>query len=197
MVVSMVGAGIIKDVRSAIPIIMGSNIGTCVTNAFVALTLAGEPGEFKRAFSAAALNDMFNFLTTFVLLILEISFDNLNFISGKLTDMIPFENASLLAQANFVSKLINPLCDLFIQLDPIAVNELAMGKEVYKVALRCCDLDTSNSTIEVTNNSSHNASDVNVEVCARQCSYWLMPMLSILGDGGIGIIFLIDFKILT
>ena len=181
MTVSMVGAGIIKDVRSAIPIIMGSNIGTCVTNAFVALTLAGEPGEFKRAFSAAALNDMFNFLTTFVLLILEISFDNLNFISGKLTDLMPFENAALLAQANFVSKVINPLCDLFIKLDPIAVNELAMGKEIYKVAQRCCDLDTLNSTIEV-----YNVSDANVTVCATQCNYWFMPMLNILGDGGTG-----------
>ena len=47
----MVGAGIIPDVQSAIPIIMGSNIGTCVTNSLIALTLAGDPMEFKRAFS--------------------------------------------------------------------------------------------------------------------------------------------------
>ena len=47
----MVGAGIIPDVQSAIPIIMGSNIGTCVTNSLIALTLAGDPNEFRRAFS--------------------------------------------------------------------------------------------------------------------------------------------------
>ncbi len=86
--VSMVGAGIISDVKSAIPIIMGSNIGTCVTNSFIALTMAGDPNEFKRAFSGATLNDGFNLLTTAVLLPIEIIFGFLDVISLAVTNAI-------------------------------------------------------------------------------------------------------------
>lgn len=86
--VSMVGAGIISDVKSAIPIIMGSNIGTCVTNSFIALTMAGDPNEFKRAFSAATLNDGFNLLTTAILLPIEIIFGMLNTMSLALTNAL-------------------------------------------------------------------------------------------------------------
>lgn len=38
----------VLDVQSAIPIIMGSNIGTSVTNTIVALMQAGERDEFER-----------------------------------------------------------------------------------------------------------------------------------------------------
>lgn len=94
--VSMVGAGIISDVKSAIPIIMGSNIGTCVTNSFIALTMAGNPKEFKQAFSAATLNDGFNLLSTIVLLPIEIIFGFLNTISLSLTNaMIKGESVSV------------------------------------------------------------------------------------------------------
>ncbi|KAL0162388.1 hypothetical protein M9458_041784, partial [Cirrhinus mrigala] len=59
------------DVGSAIPIIMGSNIGTSVTNTIVALMQAGEREEFKRAFAGATVHDCFNWLSVLVLLPLE------------------------------------------------------------------------------------------------------------------------------
>lgn len=39
---------VVLEVKSAVPIIMGSNIGTSVTNTIVALMQAGERNEFKR-----------------------------------------------------------------------------------------------------------------------------------------------------
>lgn len=39
---------LVLEVGSAIPIIMGSNIGTSVTNTIVALMQAGDRNEFKR-----------------------------------------------------------------------------------------------------------------------------------------------------
>lgn len=84
--VSMVGAGIISDVRSAIPIIIGSSIGTGLTNSFVAMTMAGDPNEFKRAFSAAVLNDGSYLLTTLVILPIEIIFGFLDIVSLKLAE---------------------------------------------------------------------------------------------------------------
>lgn len=89
----------VLDVRSAIPIIMGSNIGTSVTNTIVALMQAGERDEFERycclclfpvfifilnffknkiqnfvyfrAFAGATVHDCFNWLSVLVLLPLE------------------------------------------------------------------------------------------------------------------------------
>ncbi|XP_073792165.1 sodium-dependent phosphate transport protein 2A isoform X8 [Danio rerio] len=70
IVVSLVSSGLL-DVGSAIPIIMGSNIGTSVTNTIVALMQAGEREEFKRAFAGATVHDCFNWLSVLVLLPLE------------------------------------------------------------------------------------------------------------------------------
>ncbi|GAB1298227.1 Na(+)-dependent phosphate cotransporter 2A [Apodemus speciosus] len=48
IIVSMVSSGLL-EVSSAIPIIMGSNIGTSVTNTIVALMQAGDRTDFRRA----------------------------------------------------------------------------------------------------------------------------------------------------
>ncbi|UYV62402.1 SLC34A2 [Cordylochernes scorpioides] len=52
---------------------MGANIGTSVTNTIVALTQVQEREEFRRAFAAATIHDMFNWLTVLVLLPLEMA----------------------------------------------------------------------------------------------------------------------------
>lgn len=138
--VSMVGAGIISDVKSSIPIIMGSNIGTCVTNSFIALTLAGDPNEFKRAFSAATLNDGFNLLTTAILLPIEIIFGVLDKLSALLTNAFLPEGSSVSANVNFIGVIINPVTDLFIKLNNTAVDLISQGKpNITQTALRCCD----------------------------------------------------------
>uniref|UniRef100_A0A6Q2XI29 Sodium-dependent phosphate transport protein 2A n=1 Tax=Esox lucius TaxID=8010 RepID=A0A6Q2XI29_ESOLU len=72
IIVSLVSSGLL-EVRSAVPIIMGSNIGTSVTNTIVALMQAGERNEFKRAFAGATIHDCFNWLSVLVLLPLEVA----------------------------------------------------------------------------------------------------------------------------
>ncbi|RMZ93996.1 sodium-dependent phosphate transport 2B, partial [Brachionus plicatilis] len=134
--VTMVGAGIIQ-VKDSVPIIMGSNIGTCVTNSFIALSMADNPLEFKRAFSAATLNDFFNYLTTAILLALEIIFEFMTVVSEKLTSLMP-DDPNALKKANFVSAILNPLVDVFIKLDEDQVNAVNMGSDTTQVALRCC-----------------------------------------------------------
>ena len=56
----------------AIPIIMGSNVGTSVTNTLVALAQSADRDEFRRAFAAATVHDMFNWLSVGVLLPVEV-----------------------------------------------------------------------------------------------------------------------------
>ncbi|KAK9518004.1 hypothetical protein VZT92_023333 [Zoarces viviparus] len=70
IVVSLVASGLL-EVRSAIPIIMGSNIGTSVTNTIVAMMQAAERTKFQRAFAGATIHDCFNWLSVLVLLPLE------------------------------------------------------------------------------------------------------------------------------
>ena len=59
-------------VRQAIPIVMGANIGTSVTNTIVALGQAKERNEFRRAFGGATVHDMFNWLTVLIFFPIEI-----------------------------------------------------------------------------------------------------------------------------
>lgn len=67
----MVCFNIVFTVKTAIPIIMGANIGTSITNTVVALTHMSSREDFERAFAGAVLHDMFNLLTVTTLLIVE------------------------------------------------------------------------------------------------------------------------------
>ncbi len=59
-------------VANAVPMIMGANIGTTVTNTIVALAHMGRKEEFRRAFSVATCHDFFNYLAVVTLLPLEL-----------------------------------------------------------------------------------------------------------------------------
>ena len=43
--------------------VMGCNIGTSVTGILVSVSQAGERENFRKAFAAATVHDMFNWLT--------------------------------------------------------------------------------------------------------------------------------------
>jgi len=59
MLVALVASGQMPF-SVAIPMVMGANIGTAVTNAIVSLTHISRPDEFKKAFSGAIVHDYFN-----------------------------------------------------------------------------------------------------------------------------------------
>ncbi len=60
-------------VANAIPMIMGANIGTTVTNSLVSLGHLGRKDEFRRAFSVATCHDFFNFTSVAILLPFELA----------------------------------------------------------------------------------------------------------------------------
>lgn len=59
LTVALVATGEL-DLNHAIPIVMGANIGTTVTCVLVSLGQIGKRREFRRAFSASLVHDMFN-----------------------------------------------------------------------------------------------------------------------------------------
>ena len=72
IIVSMVAGGAIS-VAGAIPMIMGANIGTTITNTLVSLAHIRQSADFRRAFAAATIHDFFNLLTVLALFPLELA----------------------------------------------------------------------------------------------------------------------------
>ncbi|MCP4546963.1 MAG: Na/Pi cotransporter family protein [bacterium] len=70
MVVGFVASGAFT-IRQAIPVIMGANIGTTITTAIVTLGHVHRRREFRRAFAAGTVHDIFNILSVIVLFPLE------------------------------------------------------------------------------------------------------------------------------
>lgn len=60
-------------IANAVPMVMGANIGTTVTNTLVSLAHMGRKQEFYRAFSVATCHDFFNFMAVLLLLPLELA----------------------------------------------------------------------------------------------------------------------------
>ncbi len=70
-IVGLVGAGTL-GLPEAVPMIMGANIGTTVTNTLAALGNIRRSEEFRRGFAGATMHDMFNVLAVAILLPLEL-----------------------------------------------------------------------------------------------------------------------------
>lgn len=88
LVVGMVASGTLP-IASAVPMVMGANIGTTVTNTLAALAQIGQKREFRRAFAAATVHDFFNYLAVLVLLPLEIATGFLEKLSGAVNGWLP------------------------------------------------------------------------------------------------------------
>jgi sodium-dependent phosphate cotransporter len=72
IVVGIVGSGAMT-IPNAIPIIMGANIGTTVTNTLVSLGHIGRREEFKRAINGGTVHDFFNLMCVCILFPLELT----------------------------------------------------------------------------------------------------------------------------
>lgn len=71
MIVALVGSGEIP-VENAVPMIMGANIGTTITNTLVSIGHVRQSAHFRRAFSAATVHDFFNLMCVTLLLPIEL-----------------------------------------------------------------------------------------------------------------------------
>lgn len=72
VIVGLVAGGL--PIGMAIPMIMGANLGTTITNTIVSLGHIRDRAEFRRAFAAATVHDFFNLLAVFIFLPLELMF---------------------------------------------------------------------------------------------------------------------------
>jgi sodium-dependent phosphate cotransporter len=127
IVVGLVAGGAIT-VPDAIPMIMGANIGTSVTNTLVSMGHAGNRDEMRRAFAGATVHDFFNLLSVLVLLPLEVAFGFIEKASGVLTGLLAGGGG-----ADFDSPLkaiISPISKAIISVDKSKIKEAAAGVEI-------------------------------------------------------------------
>jgi len=112
IVVGLVGSNALT-VANAIPIIMGANIGTSVTNILVSMAHINRSVEFRRSFAASIVHDFFNFLTVLLLFPLQYFTNFLGQISRYLE--VLFQNAGGLKLFNPLKAITKPvisyLCD--------------------------------------------------------------------------------------
>lgn len=74
-IVGLVGqtGGTALPLKTAVPMIMGANIGTTITNTIVSMGHIRQGGAFRRAFAAATVHDFFNLMLVAVMLPIEIA----------------------------------------------------------------------------------------------------------------------------
>ena len=86
IIVGLVAGGM--PIHAAIPMVMGANVGTTVTNTIVSFGHVRHPKSFKKAFAAATVHDFFNLLSILIFLPLELAFGFLEKLSGAVTHVI-------------------------------------------------------------------------------------------------------------
>lgn len=107
IIVGLVAGGL--PVATAIPMIMGANIGTTVTNTLVSLGHVRCKDEFKRAFASATIHDFFNLLAVIIFLPLEMMFGILEKISHWLISPMLATGDMSIKGFNFIKPITKPV----------------------------------------------------------------------------------------
>ncbi|MHA3914492.1 Na/Pi symporter [Halovulum sp. GXIMD14793] len=127
IIVGLVAGGL--PVSVAVPMVMGANIGTSITNTIVSLGHVREKDEFKRAFSAATVHDFFNLLSVVVFLPLEIAFGLLERIGKMLAAPFYGGTDASMKGMNFVKAATSPV------VDTVKKTTLSLGDQVGGILL--------------------------------------------------------------
>lgn len=126
IIVGLVAGGL--PVGIAIPMVMGANMGTTITNTIVSLGHVRQGQEFRRAFAAATVHDFFNLFSILIFLPLEIMFGFLQRIGEFLAGLMVGGDSLSVKGFNFIKPLVKPpvnaMKDTF---HSIGASDLIMG----------------------------------------------------------------------
>lgn len=122
IIVGLVAGGL--PVETAIPMVMGANMGTTITNTIVAMGHLSKKKTFRRAFAAATVHDFFNLMAVFIFLPIEIMFGVLEKIGGMMAGVFVGADASV-KDANFIKPITKPVIGVFQDLSAFLYAPLA------------------------------------------------------------------------
>ncbi|CAJ0568073.1 unnamed protein product, partial [Mesorhabditis spiculigera] len=114
VLVSMVAANMIT-VHTAIPVMIGSELGSSMVNSFVSMAYSGDKEQFRRAFAAATLPDVFNFCNLVVILPIEIATSAIEKLSWKIT----------------LDYLTDPFNKLILQVNEVEIRNATIARESF------------------------------------------------------------------
>eukprot|EP00971_Amphidinium_carterae_P047132 928073-Amphidinium_carterae.1 len=115
-----------KQVKNAIPMIMGANIGTSVTNTIVSMFQIGNKDEYRRAFAGATVHDCFNFLSVVVLLPVEAATGLLREIAAGIVGDEDYDQEDSI---DFLKKITKPVTSRIVAVDKKLVTKVAEAED--------------------------------------------------------------------
>jgi len=144
IIVGLVAANV--PVKTAIPMIMGANIGTSVTNTIVSFTQMQDRDEFRRAFACATVHDMFNWLTVILIVIVESATGFLETITAAMVTSLG-DTSGNQKPPDFLKVLTNPFTKAIVKLDKKVLKGWAINDPKYREAnitiIKSCKEDDS------------------------------------------------------
>lgn len=117
----------------AIPVLLGANIGTTVTNTLVALAAVperkGDRETFRRSFSAASVHDFFNVLAVSIFLPLELIFGLLERVSGYFASVFEQANGGAENSSSLLIEITNVISSIFSALADFMLSFMVIAEE--------------------------------------------------------------------
>ena len=129
IIVGLVAANV--PVKTAIPMIMGANIGTSVTNTIVSFTQMSDREEFRRAFACATVHDMFNWLSVIILVTVEVCTGYLESITSVMVSNLG-NTAGSSKPPDFLKVLTKPFTKSIIQVNKKVLEGWARSDPKYE-----------------------------------------------------------------
>lgn len=111
IIVGLVAGGL--PVTVAVPMVMGANIGTTITNTLVSLGQVSRKDEFQRAFAAATIHDFFNLMSVAIFLPGEIFTHFLEKLSLFLSHSLIGSTSWNIDGFNFIAAATTPVTNLW------------------------------------------------------------------------------------
>ncbi len=114
VIVGLVAGGV--PVEIAVPMIMGANMGTTITNTIVSLGNLTNKGQFNKAFQAATVHDFFNLYSIVVFLPIEVIFKPLQRSAEVMAQWFAGGGDASMKDLNFLGAITKPVSSWFVDL---------------------------------------------------------------------------------
>ncbi len=112
VIVGLVAGGV--PVSIAVPMIMGANMGTTITNTIVSLGNLRDIKTFKKSFQAATVHDFFNLYSIFIFLPIEILFQPLERMAGAMSTWFVGDGSASVKDLNFLGAITKPVSSAIV-----------------------------------------------------------------------------------
>ena len=112
VIVGLVAGGM--PVSIAVPMIMGANMGTTITNTIVSLGNFGERSMFNKSFQAATVHDFFNLYSIFIFLPIEMIFHPLERMGGIAANWFVGGASASVSDFNVIGAVTKPVASLVV-----------------------------------------------------------------------------------